>query len=96
MLAGSVAAIEEAPSLQKHFPNITQLRQNLVGDGVLIREEKLLRFTQDYTFNSPSLASCVVLGSSSNGRTDWKDKDGRTLKQIQESETQTTGNNTTQ
>ena len=86
VIKGSAAAIDEAPSLQKHFPNISQLRQNLLSDGVLIREEKSLRFTQDYTFNSPSLASCVVLGSSSNGRTDWKDTDGRTLKQIQESE----------
>lgn len=51
-----------------------------VADGALFR------FTQDYPFNSPSLASSLVLGRSSNGRTDWKDASGRTLKQLQEAQ----------
>jgi uncharacterized protein DUF4357 len=45
-----------------------------------------LRFSQDYTFGSPSTASAIVLGRSSNGRTDWKDASGRTLKQLQEAQ----------
>jgi hypothetical protein len=28
-------------------------------------------------------AAAVVLGRTANGRTEWKDKDGRTLKEIQ-------------
>lgn len=36
-------------------------------------------FTQDYAFKSPSAASGVISGRSSNGLTDWKTKQGVTL-----------------
>jgi hypothetical protein len=39
---------------------------------------------QDYPFSSPSLAASIVLGMSANGRDQWKDTDGRTLKELQE------------
>ena len=46
-----------------------------------------LRRTQvtdhDYTFNSPSTAAGVMLGRSANGRVEWKDATGRTLKDLQ-------------
>jgi len=84
--SGSLAANDEVPSLIEHFPNVCKLRADLLGSGVLVSEGNTLRFTQDYTFNSPSLASAVVLGRSSNGRLDWKDASGRTLKQLQEAQ----------
>lgn len=84
--AGSFAAKDEVPSLLEHFPSVCELRVNLVKRGVLVAETQGLRFTQDYTFSSPSLASAVVLGRSSNGRVDWKDENGRTLKELQEAE----------
>ena len=37
-------------------------------------------------FNSPSYAATFVLGKSSNWRTELKDKDGVTLKEIEEKE----------
>jgi hypothetical protein len=40
-------------------------------------------FTQDYVFSSPSAASDMVLGRSSNGRVEWKDAQGRALKVLQ-------------
>jgi hypothetical protein len=40
------------------------------------------RFTQDAVFSSPS--ADVVLGRSANGRTEWKDADGVTLRERQE------------
>jgi hypothetical protein len=52
----------------------------------LIADRDKFRFTQDYTFNSPSMASDVVLGRSSNGRVDWKDATGKTLKELQEAQ----------
>lgn len=70
---GSFAAGDEVPSLKEHFPNVSKLRADLLKSGVLNPEGNKLRFTQDYTFSSPSLASSVVLGRSSNGRTDWRD-----------------------
>jgi hypothetical protein len=84
--SGSFAAQDEVPSLKEHFPNISKLRADLLKSGVLVTEGDKLHFTQDYTFNSPSLASTVVLGRSSNGRTDWKDVSGKTLKELQEAQ----------
>ncbi len=43
--------------------------------------------TQDYIFNSPSTAAGVLLGRSANGRLEWQDAAGRTLKDIQEAVT---------
>lgn len=83
---GSFAAKDEVPSLKEHLPNVMELRADLLKSGVLISEGDKFRFTQDYTFNSPSLAAAVVLGRSSNGRTDWKDPSGRTLKELQEAQ----------
>ena len=84
--SGSFAAANEVPSLKDHFPNVSELRADLLKSGVLMLDGDKLRFTQDYTFNSPSLASSVVLARSSNGRTDWKDSTGKTLKQLQEAQ----------
>lgn len=43
-------------------------------------------FTRDAVFTSPSHAASVILGRNANGRIEWKDKDGRTLRDIQTSE----------
>jgi Domain of unknown function (DUF4357) len=86
--SGSYAASDEVPSLKEHFAYVCELRADLMKRGVLQQYENKYRFTQDYTFNSPSLASSVVLGRSSNGRIDWKDSNGMTLKQIQEAQTE--------
>ncbi|MGA6828851.1 GIY-YIG nuclease family protein [Nitrospira sp. NS4] len=86
---GSYAAHDEVQSLKEHFPGVIKLRADLLSRGVLVSDGNALRFTQDYTFSSPSLASAVVLGRSSNGRTDWKDPSGRTLKQLQEAQAET-------
>jgi hypothetical protein len=86
--SGSFASNDEAPSLKRNFPGACEVRTDLLTTGVLVPENDRLRFTQAYTFNSPSLASSVVLGRSSNGRTAWKDPTGRTLKQLQEAQSQ--------
>jgi hypothetical protein len=39
---------------------------------------------QDYLFDSPSTAAGVLLGRSANGRIEWKNEQGQTLKSIQE------------
>jgi hypothetical protein len=88
--AGSFAAVEEVPSLREWFPNICKARVDLLKTGVLQVDGNKYRFTQDYTFSSPSFASALVLARSSNGRVDWKDSTGRTLKEIQEAQATTT------
>ncbi|USN57675.1 MAG: DUF4357 domain-containing protein [Candidatus Peribacteria bacterium] len=36
-------------------------------------------FLENHLFASPSRASCIVLGRASNGRTERKDNNGKTL-----------------
>lgn len=74
------------PSLVNHFPAVKELRDELIRQQVLVPQGDDFLLTIDYTFSSPSMASSVVLGRTSNGREAWKARDGRTLKQIQEAE----------
>ena len=83
--AGSQAMGEFAPSMHKHFPGVVAWREELIAMGVLAPQEAHYVFTQDYVFNSPSAASDMVLGRSSNGRLDWKDAQGTSLKELQAS-----------
>jgi hypothetical protein len=84
--AGSQAVAETVPSMQQHVRGMFDLRQELIANGVLALVDGLYRFTQDYSFSSPSTAAAVVLGRSANGRIEWRDGQGRTLKALQEAE----------
>lgn len=78
---GSQAAKEETPAIPAY---LSDLRKALRRRGILRDEGTTYRLTQDYSFNSPSNAAGVLLGRASNGRTEWKDGSGRSLKEIQE------------
>jgi hypothetical protein len=84
---GSQAALAEVQSLIDHASSVSVLRTELQRNGVLVRQGASLKFTQDFTFTSPSLAAAVVLGRTANGRIEWKDGLGQTLKKIQEKQT---------
>ena len=79
--SGSQAVKEEVASIHGHVSN---LRKVLLEEGLLEDAGSVYRLTQDYLFTSPSTASGVFLGNSSNGRVEWKDDIGRSLKEIQE------------
>jgi len=79
--AGSQAVKDEVPSIHGYM---SELRRVLVAQGVLNDEGEFYRLTQDYTFSSPSTAAGVLLGRATNGRIEWKDSQGRTLKELQE------------
>lgn len=81
--SGSQAVAESVPSMQQHVRGMFDLREELIGNGVLVREGDHYCFAQDYVFSSPSTAAAVVLGRSANGRIEWKDTGGRTLKELQ-------------
>lgn len=85
--AGSQAVATAVPSMQQHVRRMYELRQELIGNGVLIADVNGYRFAQDYVFSAPSTAAAVVLGRSANGRIDWKDAQGRMLKELQALET---------
>ncbi len=79
--SGSGAVQGEVPSCHAY---IKELRTGLIANGVLKRTGNNYNFTQDYTFSSPSTAAGVVQGRSANGRVHWKSKEGKTLKELQE------------
>jgi hypothetical protein len=80
--AGSRAVKTEVPSIHAY---LSELRRALLQQAVLVNGGETYRLAQDYTFNSPSTAAGVLLGRSANGRVEWKDARGRSLKEIQES-----------
>ncbi|HEY8907511.1 MAG TPA: DUF4357 domain-containing protein [Rhodoferax sp.] len=73
------------PSLRQLRQPI-ELRNDLIGNGVLVLDGESYQFTQDYVFTAPSAASDLILGGSSNGRLVWKDAKDRTLKELQQVE----------
>jgi len=70
---------------------LSALRRQLVDGGVITIAGDKWTLAQDYLFGSPSTAAAVLLGRSANGRVEWKDDHGRTLKQVQEGEGQSQG-----
>jgi hypothetical protein len=82
---GSTARLKEVDSL---YDAARGLRKALRETGVLVPDQKntaLLRFSQEYAFDSPSAAAAVVAGTGLNGRISWKVKgDGGTYKEWQE------------
>jgi len=81
VFAGSTASSNETPSIPKA---VHDRRDLLIKKGVLVQKENHLLFSKDYEFSSPSLAAAVVRGASANGLIEWKDKEGRALKAIEE------------
>jgi hypothetical protein len=83
VLKGSTALKGTTESM---IPGWVALKQELLASGKLVEKGELLVFTDDVLFNSPSAAAAVVYGNNANGRVLWKTEDGRTLKEIEESE----------
>ena len=67
-------------------PNYVTFRQKLIDDGVLIDKKEWFEFSDDFIFSSPSTAAVIVMGRNANGLTEWKQKDGKTLKEHESSE----------
>lgn len=82
---GSTARAREVDCLQQ---GPRDKRARLIQEGVLANSsDGLLRFTQDYTFDSPSAAAVVVAGTPLNGRHYWKLKGkGISYKEWQEAQ----------
>lgn len=77
VLEGSQVEIMDSPNLPV---SLKEMRQNLIASQVI--QDGVLKEKQ--LFSSPSYAAAFLLGMQTNGRTDWKDQDGRTLKELEE------------
>ena len=77
VLDGSQVEIKDSPYLPA---SLKEMRQNLIASQVI--QDGVLKEKQ--LFSSPSYAAAFLLGMQTNGRTDWKNQDGRTLKELEE------------
>ena len=78
VLKGSRISANTAPSLTAP---VVARRQTLIDKGII---DVNYIFTQDWTFTSPSLAAAIVMGYSINGRKKKKNRNGLSLKEIEE------------
>ncbi|UWD33914.1 GIY-YIG nuclease family protein [Mesomycoplasma molare] len=76
VVKNSIIASTITESMKKH--SYFNLRNSLLSEGIINNNQ----FERDYEFKSPSAASSVVLGKSSNGNTDWKTSKGKMLRDI--------------
>jgi len=78
VLEGSTVSDHTVPSLETKGKSYYNLRNALIKDGTI--SDRV--FTRDYEFKTPSAASAVILGHTSNGNVDWKTADGTKLKDL--------------
>lgn len=89
--AGSRAVLQSTASFTAHNPGYARTREWLIQAHVLTPEATSYLFKEDYVFSSPSEAAAIIAGNAMNGRTTWKDASGKTLKQIQAEEAESSG-----
>lgn len=78
VLAGSEINMKKAPNLPKYKAQ----RDELLENGGITQEGAHYILNVTITFNTPSGASDFVLGGSTNGWTEWKNTDGKTLDEL--------------
>jgi len=77
---GSKATLEAVNSL---LVNFAKLRAKLIEENILAYKGEYYEFAEDYIFSSPSTAASIVMGRTANGFTEWKQKDGKNLKEFE-------------
>ena len=62
---------------------VTRLKENLLSNGKLIAvNDQSYKLTENQLFKTPSGASALVAGRSTNGWMEWKNAAGQTLDSI--------------
>ena len=77
---GSKANLETVNSMQA---SLVRFRNRLINENILINKDNYYEFGEDYTFSSPSTAGTIIMGRTTNGLIEWKQKDGKTLKDFE-------------
>jgi hypothetical protein len=77
---GATARKEVRDSLK---PSSRRFRQQLITSGVMVADGDHYQLVEDYLFKSPSAAATILIGGHTNGRVEFKDEHGVTLKQHQ-------------
>ena len=72
-------------------PSFIKQRQRLIDDGILLNKIEFFEFSDDYIFSSPSTAAVMVMGRNANGLIEWKNNEGKTLKEFEMNEKDSVG-----
>jgi predicted GIY-YIG superfamily endonuclease len=76
-----------ADPVTNSYPKTMQkLRDTLISDGIIVKEQDKMIVKQDYLFSSSSSAAMIIMGRSANGLTEWKMKSGKTLQDFETGE----------
>jgi len=78
VIKGSKIAKDTVPSMSSNLVNL----RNIMLEKNIINQEFV--FVTDYIFTSPSLAAAIVMGRNANGRTEWKNINNKSIKDIEE------------
>lgn len=78
---GALGRKEPTPSM---MPAYRQMRDRLAREGVLAEVGDQIRLTKSHLFDSASAAASVLCGAQKNGRREWRDGTGATLRELQE------------
>jgi hypothetical protein len=82
VLKGSVGRRENVPTFSAANK---RYRQRLLDGGIMKEKGDTVVFTKDHLFGSPSMAAIALLGRTSNGWREWKNRDGVTLDELKRS-----------
>ena len=85
---GSKAAASIVNSMA---PSFIKLRQRLIDDGVLVNQIEFFEFSDDYIFSSPSTAAVMIMGRNANGLIEWRNNEGKTLKEFEMNDKESVG-----
>ncbi len=64
-------------------PSLNRMRTRLIDRKIIGQKETQYVLEEDYLFSSPSTAASIVMGRNANGLTEWKTKEGKSLKDIE-------------
>ena len=78
VIKGSKIAKDTVPSMASNLVNL----RNIMLEKNIINQEFV--FVTDYIFTSPSLAAAIVMGRNANGRTEWKNINNKSIKDIED------------
>jgi uncharacterized protein DUF4357 len=64
-------------------PSVRNRIERLISNGILTEENGVYIFQDDFLFSSPSAAASTVLARNANGWKEWKNKEGKTLDELE-------------
>ncbi|SDO53714.1 protein of unknown function [Paenibacillus sp. yr247] len=81
VLKGSQISQEVRTSLSNGY---LELRNRLVENGIIIKDNASLKFSEDYLFSSPSSAAAIIVGYSINGKDIWKNSNKISINELEQ------------